>query len=428
MKKPSNQKRSKQLQQAGKSSDRSEITLHTGIRIKLKVLLFIIFFISLFGSIVLSYIFFKTGKSGYVVTIFFYMMMISGFIIAPINKKILKFNIVAILLILFISESYLRISKKGYLDYMEQNSTGIFGNYLSKYYEYSGIRDGVYWLHAPNSSYIEKKTEFTQKYDCNSIGLRDRPLADFKNNASNILVLGDSFTEGVGCPQNQTTPSEIEREINKICSGKNIKVLNGGVSGSDLFFSYKLMERLYPIANPKIVILNINTSDIDDIICRGGEERFRNNSVRYVNFSPWWEYFYSFSYIFRTISNEIFHTNPVLYSRQRTQDINYLKIIYDKVLQYNDYCNKRNIKFVFVVSPILKELAENNFSFDELVQVINNNTQIHTINLKDIFLQKKYITKTNYTEYYYLQDYHFKPKGYQLAGDIIAADISKYCN
>ncbi|MFN8296635.1 MAG: GDSL-type esterase/lipase family protein [Chitinophagales bacterium] len=383
--------------------------------------------IAITGNIVSFIIFLKTGQSGYYVTVFFYMMIFFALLLIPLKHKVVKFNLFVFFFLLFCAESFLRISKKGFLDYMEMNSTSIFGCYLSKYHEYSGVRDGIYWLHAPNSSYTDKKPEYVQDYKCNEIGLRERPISEFKSNNFNILMLGDSFTEGVGCPQEQNTPSVMESALKSYYGKNGIKVINGGISGSDLFFSYKLMERLYTDVKPKIVVLNLNTSDIDDVFCRGGDDRFRENKVRYVNNSPWWEYLYSFSYLFRTVANTMFHTNPVSYNRSMTKDDECLKMIYFKILQYNQFCEKRDIKFVLVLSPILKELANNYYSYDKLDQVIKSNTSIQSINLKDIFLQRGYITSSNYNEFYYLQDFHFKPKGYQLVGNIISNEISAYC-
>jgi lysophospholipase L1-like esterase len=392
-----------------------------------RILITALLLLAITGNIVYLIIFLNTGQSGYAVTISFYVMIISLVLIIPIKSKVVKFNFLIFLFLLFCTESYLRISKKGFLDYMEMNSTSIFGAYLSKYHEYSGIRDGIYWLHAPNSSYTDEKPEYYQDYKCNEIGLRERPLNEFKSNKFNILVLGDSFSEGVGCPQEKNTPSTIELVLKNNYGKNNIKVINGGISGSDLFFGYKLMQRLYEDVKPKIVILNLNTSDIDDITCRGAEERFRGNKVRYVNNSPWWEFLYSFSYIFRTVSNTLFHTNPVSYGKIKTSDDECLKKIFFKILEYNQFCERRNMRFVLVLSPILKELANNYYLYDKLNRAIENNTSIKVINLKDIFLQKGYITSSNYNEFYYLQDFHFKPKGYQLVGNIISSEINNYC-
>lgn len=387
----------------------------------------VVFFVLLLVNVILLFIFLKTGASGYLVTLFIYLFLLFGTLLIPNKFKVVKYNVLILVVLLFSVETYLKVSKKGYLDYIEYNTPGVFSRYLSKFYEYSGIRDGVYWLHSPNSSYTEVKTEFTQVYQSNEIGLRERSLEEFKNNLFNILVLGDSFVEGVGCSQEQTTPAIIESELATINNKKSIKVLNGGVAGSDLFYCYKLMEKLNKEINPKIVILSLNSSDINDIASRGGDERFQSNKVKYKNNAPWWEYIYSFSFITRVILNNYFHTNPIIYAEAKDREINYLKIMYDKIIEYKKYCDASGIQFVLVITPVLRELFSEYYYFDNLVMEIKKNTDIHVVNLREEFLQYSYINNQNYPEYYYLNDYHFKPKGYALVGRIITKEIQPYC-
>ena len=370
--------------------------------------------------------FLKNGFSGYKNTMAVYAFIIIVTAAIPGMKKVWRFNILIALSLLFFSETYLRISKKGFPDYMERNSTSVFGPYMSQYHEYSGIRDGIYWLHPPNSKFQDTKAEFNFQYNYNELGLRERPMSEFLNNKSNILILGDSYTEGVGAPQDKNTPSSVEARLKSVYKKNDVKVINGGVNGSDLFFSYKLLERLYPTILPKVVVLNINSSDISDVSCRGGDGRFVNNKVEYENKGPWWEYIYSVSFILRTITNNVFHVSPAKYKYNVNLEIDYGKVIYDKIIHYDSFCKNRNVKFIVVFTPLVFQIVKSRFPYDKLIELLKINTDITIINLKEVFQQTGYITGDNFKEYYYQNDYHFKPDGYILTGNIIADEIVKY--
>ena len=60
-------------------------------------------------------------------------------------------------------------------------------------------------------------------YQFNELGYRERPIDQYKNNA--VIVIGDSFTVGLGLPQHLTYPSQLEKLINH-------QVLNFGLNGA----------------------------------------------------------------------------------------------------------------------------------------------------------------------------------------------------
>ena len=94
--------------------------------------------------------------------------------------------------------------------------------------------------------------------EINSDGLRDRYYSKTKpKNTLRIAVLGDSFTEAVHVPHQQTFWSVMERELTKCSAVKNrqIEVINFGVHG------YGTAQQLITLRtrvwdyNPDIVIL-----------------------------------------------------------------------------------------------------------------------------------------------------------------------------
>jgi len=100
------------------------------------------------------------------------------------------------------------------------------------------------WFHIPGRSGWHRTPELQVPVTINSLGLRDverdyeKPEGVFR-----ILLLGDSFTEGLQVPLEQTFGVQLEQVLNQQ-SLKTVEVLNAGVSkfGTDnelLFYQYE---------------------------------------------------------------------------------------------------------------------------------------------------------------------------------------------
>ncbi|MBK9329174.1 MAG: hypothetical protein IPM95_07640 [Sphingobacteriales bacterium] len=233
-------------------------------------------------------------------TILFYCILFqSAFLF--ITSRVLKYNLCTIVVLLFVTETYLRVSGKGVLNYMELKSNSLFAPYLSNNFEKNRLINGQY-VGKPNNQHQLQTNEYSYENNHNESGLREKPLKSFAD-TKNILILGDSYTEGVGAPSDSTVAASLEHFLREQQAGYT--VVNGGVSGSDLFYSYKLLEHLQPALQPRLVVLNLNYSDINDVAVRGGDERFKENGKLKYRLSKNWEYFYSFSYLFRFIAHNL---------------------------------------------------------------------------------------------------------------------------
>lgn len=83
-------------------------------------------------------------------------------------------------------------------------------------------------------------------------------LFSFSVSAKTILFLGDSLTEGYQLAKEEAYPALIEKELQK--KHKDIKVINGGVSGAT---SASGMKRLdwYLKSRPDIMVLALGAND-----------------------------------------------------------------------------------------------------------------------------------------------------------------------
>ena len=76
--------------------------------------------------------------------------------------------------------------------------------------------------------------------------------------ADTILFMGDSLTEGYQLSKEEAYPALIERELNK--NKKNVKVINGGVSGATSASGLRRLD-WYLKAKPDIMVLALGAND-----------------------------------------------------------------------------------------------------------------------------------------------------------------------
>ncbi|MBW1701261.1 MAG: hypothetical protein JRJ69_00935 [Deltaproteobacteria bacterium] len=114
------------------------------------------------------------------------------------------------------------------------------------------------WELIPKSSGIGKLGEL---YEVNSAGFRDvEHSLKKKQGVSRIMVIGDSFTFGMGVNLEDTYPKQLERFLNR--ANVTCEVINCGVIGYNMWQHYEMLERKVLPNNPDLVILGVFEDDI----------------------------------------------------------------------------------------------------------------------------------------------------------------------
>ncbi|HLP49355.1 MAG TPA: hypothetical protein VK154_00580 [Chitinophagales bacterium] len=270
----------------------------------------------------------------------------------------------------------------------------------------------------PGSVTNFKHTEFTYRNNYNSQGLRsDEIPVKKKSNEKRVIVLGDSFVEGIGAPQDSTGPALLQDILNAgLVSDTFYTVINAGLSGSDPFTEYYLLSNRLMAYRPDMVIVNINSTDIDDVVERGGFERFMPDSTVRIKDSPWWESFYGGSMIVRLLAR-----NVMGYT------VNLLKVKDVPMLQQNaiDELNhaieafewlaaQHHFKLVFAFQPRLNELDANVNPLGQLVPMLEKK---NNAGVADLYLAYgNYIreAKLSPRNYYWPIDLHHNSEGYLM--------------
>ena len=372
------------------------------------------------------------GCSCVITTFLFYtsLSLLSVFVLNIISVKVnistnTKTNftllIGALCISLLAGELYLRYIDKTYATYSENNGSvymshykGIRGfNIYNKLYH----RDGWLWVRQSNSVKVETKPEFSFEHRYNSDGLRDiEQLVEKNADEYRIIGIGDSFTEGVGTSQNKTWLKLLGKKLQQKNDPRKIRTINAGVGGSDPFFEYILLKEKLLKYNPDMVIVAINSSDVDEIAIRGGMARFCPDGTMKYKQGPSWEWFYSFSFIFRHIIHGFYNYSWTLYSPEqlKLERDHAADLIYSAIMQFQQLAQTNKFDLMVVFHPRKNEVISGKTDLSTICSKLKALSDIPTINLLDYYLEEGGLNQKNISDYYWPVDLHHTEKGYEL--------------
>jgi hypothetical protein len=101
--------------------------------------------------------------------------------------------------------------------------------------------------------------------DTNEDGLRTKYRCDdFLRYEERIILLGDSFTFGLGVRQEATVPEVAERLLRERCGGRSVAVLNAGIISSSPLLAERLFAERLRRYRPTLVVLTLDATDFGD--------------------------------------------------------------------------------------------------------------------------------------------------------------------
>lgn len=130
----------------------------------------------------------------------------------------------------------------------------------------------------PNTRFrliASKNNEYNIFVRINNYGFRGKDITKEKNpRITRIMVLGDSFTFGVGSEEDETIPYLIEKYLNEQgAKGHQVEVINSGFGHYSPLLHYLKTKDEYLEFNPDIVLYFFDFSDLAD------DWRFEKNLV-----------------------------------------------------------------------------------------------------------------------------------------------------
>jgi lysophospholipase L1-like esterase len=332
----------------------------------------------------------------------------------------LRLLLATTLLLLSVVEMVLRFGVRRYTTYPEQN--GFFYGSLYK-------RRTTSWYHTMESRPVldYSKTEFTHHRTINSMGLCEREIPLEKTTGEyRVVALGDSFTEGVGASYDRTWVKVFERRIAAAMPENKVTSINAGISGSDPIYQYMLLrDRLLPL-KPDLVIVATNSSDVYDVLIRGGLERFRpDGSTQFVRKAPRWEPLYASSHVVRLIVHEVLGYNWLLI--KETEMESPTRIASEQILSvfaaFRELADKHGFDLLVVLHPASRHDVINHEygnGLDLVASQLKQNESIESIDLLDYYRRTGTINKENVGEFFWTVDGHHNADGYRAMGDAIA--------
>lgn len=289
------------------------------------------------------------------------------------------------------------------------------GGYIYKYRIYMPT-----WYHTwkPNTTIDYEQPEFKYVNTFNELGHRETRFSSFiaDSTTRKVVCIGDSFTEGDGSPADSTWVKTLEKLLHE--SGHtNYRFYNAGVCGSDVFLNNKMLEnKLLPI-NPDVVIECVNTSDINDVVYRGGSERFNDDGSAKGKTGPRWEVLYKFSYVFRAFVHTFLRYNSNLIIRKEVaeKEAASVKLIAAQVQHTKAFCDSHHIKYVLLVHPAPEQV---NAPFPDRSRFVESLTSnFYSINLFPAF--NEYYKNNDIEKNRWKMNGHYNSTGYNVMGHLI---------
>lgn len=106
----------------------------------------------------------------------------------------------------------------------------------------------------------------------NSLGLRDREHGEKAPGTVRVLMLGDSFIEGLGLRDEDVIPRQVVRRLRRLAC-RRIEVVNAGVTSYSPILEYLLLQHVGLRLAPDLVVLNFDMTDVHDDVIRAGIAR-----------------------------------------------------------------------------------------------------------------------------------------------------------
>lgn len=336
-------------------------------------------------------------------------------------------SIMAVLFIcILILETGVRLSNK-YETYLERKS-----GYYSSYYKYRPKKP-LHKRQPGETITLSSQGEFSYDYTINKWGYNDIEWDTTSSDSTfKILILGDSFTEGFGAPQDSSWVAQLRKMLAENAFSKNRKpvlLFNAGISAADPYTNlYALQHELYRL-KPDLVVQVISNQDFDeDFLLRGGYERFTDEGHLSYHVRPKAEWLYAYSHVSRIFFHQFLGYNQYL-QKDKTEwgktifRLKHLEALTKLIEQWAEN-NKTECLLLYMETGAYSISSQTNFDFDAHIFSKSNYLSVHSIIPCMLEVSKRDSTK--FYDYWWKNDGHHNSRGYGIMAQCIYPEILRY--
>lgn len=360
------------------------------------------------------------------------------------KRKTILFNIKAIIIICLIFEFFSTFIIK-ILNNPVENEIGVYfspymrSKQIKVLYKFGFLksnRNTTLEAYKSNYKHQHESVDFNYKVSYNKYGFRGK-FPDIKkdSNEFRIICLGDSFVEGFGTSNDSTFPVLLEKylSLNRL----NVSVLNGGICGSNPLHAIRLYDKKLKNFDPDLVIIELNDGDWHDINFNLSNESmsltehfyavshlFRiTYSILYrVYSSLHFDFSFKFTDLFRpekTLEQEMAEAEAKAAAEVEKKFEN-INTILDSLTEFKQKLNYEKRQLAILYLPFQNELFESN---NTITTSALTNRKIPFIDLREPYKQSIRNNPESFQKYYWKNDGHHTPTGYDLMGRTVAEKL-----
>lgn len=345
------------------------------------------------------------GISWFGTTVIFYLILykFSVFLLKVFKNKekifLIKKNLQSFLIFMLVIEfvfyaysvAYTQRGIRRLFYFSEQKRTEQIQ--LLNFFAKNKFQDAHLLAYKPNSSRIVGRALYTYDHHYDKNGFRNQ--LKINDSIYKILILGDSFVEGDGSPNDSTITELMNKQFRK--NHQSIRVYNAGVSGTNPIQQINLYHSKIEKLNlgEKYIVMSICYNDLNDIEMLDAKFRYLEN----------------ISLIYLTFSRLNINTRNIIKLKSRIDD-------------FRKELSNKNKQLFLVYFCNMEEVISNKpaYSYTKLGSFDIDFFTFFTTKLEG----KKRIQREQFlSPFYQFNDSHFTPKGNKLLADSLSTYFMK---
>ena len=320
------------------------------------------------------------------------------------------------------------------------------GFYLKDAEPYAAPHATRGWANRPNISVVYGEPEFSVTTTHSSRGYRSAEVAAAKGERLRVLVLGDSFTYGIGAEGEETFSAQLEQ------LDPRLEVINTGVNGYGTGQELLLLREEGVALDPDIVVVAFFWNDVANNVERDAVRfALRDGQLEYppeiaelppVSLAPRRHAYLRYSYLYRFVSDRIktwrfrwrlirgeTEADGARLAPERREPA--WRVERAVLREIRDLTESHGAKLLLMVIPEQIQVQPDTQAFGLVEDEYDVQTRIaeiaesEGIALLDPLDPLRADYAASKSPLYYLQDRHWRPRAHRLVAELILREMQR---